>query len=318
MTTVLDTRSVPSIHRKNYWSGGIAEHFFPMRIETVGAPSFEARLASGQIGPVGVRFIQGRPHRVARTSAMITSADPECILLYLLIRGLVHLEQDGRSCILHPGDLACQDTSRPSTFESHNDFEVLIFSIPKRSLGTQIGKITNRTAVSVVKTERALPLLAAPFLINLARAATMSEELHSRDSHGAAEMILAMFHSIYDDEECLDIHSDSEVLLAKMQQYALNHLHEPELGPERIAQAHFVSTRYVHKLFASSGNKVSAWIRDHRLEGALRELQDSPDPTIAIIATRWGYRNPGSFSRAFREKYGYAPRDARHLLSPRK
>ena len=78
-----------------------------------------------------------------------------------------------------------------------------------------------------------------------------------------------------------------------MQRYVMDHLHDPELGPEQIAQAHFVSTRYVHKLFAASGTGVSAWIRERRFEGAVDELRRSPETTIATVATRWGYRNPG-------------------------
>ena len=106
--------------------------------------------------------------------------------------------------------------------------------------------------------------------------------------------------------------SGAQTLLARMQQYAREHLHDPELGPEQIARAHFVSTRYVHKLFATSDTGVSSWIRGRRLEGAAEELRNFPGTAIATIAARWGYRNPASFSRAFRELHGYAPRDARH------
>ena len=47
------------------------------------------------------------------------------------------------------------------------------------------------------------------------------------------------------------------MLLARMQRYVMAHLQDPELGPEQIARAHYVSTRYVHKLFAASGAGVS-------------------------------------------------------------
>jgi AraC-like DNA-binding protein len=101
-----------------------------------------------------------------------------------------------------------------------------------------------------------------------------------------------------------------------MQRFVMDHLHDPELGPERIARAHYVSTRYVHKLFSASGTGVSAWIRERRFEGAVGELRRSPESTIATVATRWGYRHPASFSRAFREVHGCAPREARHLAEP--
>ncbi len=313
MTTVLDTRVVPPSDRPDYWSAGIAERFFPMQVEAVGASSFEARLVSGQVGPVAVQFIQGLPHRVSRTSEMIDAADPECILLYVLCNGSVRIEQDERSCVLHPGDIACHDTSRPSTFEGQTAFEVLVVSLPKWFIGVRAESLARRTATKVDGGEARLARLAAPFLVGLARAAADEGGLSSRDGDSAAEMLLPMLRSIYGDDEPSVGRSNSHALLGRMQRYASANLHDPDLGPERIARAHFVSTRYVHKLFGSAGTGVSAWIRERRLEGATEELRESPGTTIAAVAERWGYRNAASFSRAFRERYGCAPRDVRRM-----
>jgi AraC-like DNA-binding protein len=313
MTSVLDTRLVPPAERRDYWSAGIAERFFPMHVESVGAPSFEARLASGQIGPVQVQSIQGLAHRVARTQRMIARADPECILLYLMTRGTIHIEQDDRGCALRPGDIACQDTSRPSTFEGQEGFEVLVFSLPKWFIGAESEGISRRSATRVDSGLGRLAGPATPFLAQLARITTSGGGISGPDGDGAAEMLLPLLRSMYGTRETSDPRSRPEVLLARMQRYVMDHLHEPELGPERIAQAFYVSTRYVHKIFASSGTAVSSWIRERRFEGAVGELRRSPETTIAAAATRWGYRHPASFSRAFREVHGCAPRDARHL-----
>ena len=316
MTSVLDTRSVPPAERRDYWSAGIAERFFPMHVESVGAPSFEARLASGQVGPVRVQSIQGLAHRVARTQRMIVTADPECILLYLMTRGTIHIEQDDRNCALRPSDIACQDTSRPSTFEGREGFEVVVFSIPKWFIGAQAEGIARRSATRVDSGQGRLTGPGTPFLVQLARTTTSGGGLLSPDGEGAAEMLLPLLRSMYGAQETSDPRSRPETLFARMQRYVMDHLHDPELGPERIAQAHYVSTRYVHKLFAASGTGVSAWIRERRFEGAVGELRRSPEMTIATVATRWGYRHPASFSRAFREVHGCAPRDARHLPEP--
>lgn len=311
MTPVLDTRSVSPADRRDYWSEGIAQHFFPMRVEAVGATSFEARLAGGDMGPVAVRSIQGLPHRVARTQQMITAADPECLLLYLLTKGSIRIEQDDRSCVLRPGAIAWQDTSRPSTFEGRDGFEVMVFSVPKWFIGARADGIARRTATQIGGGEGRLTPLATPFLASLARTVVEGQGLSSRDAEGAAEMILPLLRSHDDKEGAPDATRRSEMLLARMQRYVMEHLQDPELGPEQIARAHYVSTRYVHKLFATSGAGVSAWIREQRLEGAARELRKSPETSIAAVAARWGYLNPASFSRAFREMHGCAPRDLR-------
>lgn len=312
MTLVLDTRSVPLADRQDYWAAGIAEYFFSMRLDAAGPGSFEARLATGQAGPVGVRSIRGLPHRVERTSQMIAAADPECILLYLLARGVVHIEQDGRSCVLRPGDIACQDTSRPSTFEARDVFEMLVFSVPKWFIGARADGMVRHTATRVGDASGNLAPLATPFLLNLARTVAGGHGLSDRDGESAAEMLLPMMRSIYGDSDNCLTRPNTGDLLARMQCYAMEHLSDPNLGPESLAQAHFVSTRYVHKLFASEGTGVSAWIRRQRLEGAAVDLRENPDNSISAVASGWGYRNAASFSRAFREQHGYSPREVRY------
>jgi AraC-like DNA-binding protein len=97
------------------------------------------------------------------------------------------------------------------------------------------------------------------------------------------------------------------------------HLREPDLGPERIARAHFISTRYVHKLFRPQGTTVAAYIRARRLEGVRRDLADRAlaGQTIGSLATSWGFSDPARFSRAFRAVYGCSPTEARAAATPR-
>jgi AraC-like DNA-binding protein len=307
---LLDTRVVAPRDRPEYWSAGIAERFFPMRVDAVSAPIFDARLVGGRIGPVAVGSIQGRPHRVVRSSAQISAGDPECILLYLLTRGAVRIEQEDRSCVLRPGDLACHDTSRPSVFEGQEAFEVLLFSVPRWFIGARAENIARRSATRAAGAGAPLARLAAPFLASLVRAAAEGDGLPGNDGDGAAEMILPLLRTAFGDDKPSEGHTTVSPLLFQLQRYASEHLHDPELGPERLANEHFVSTRYVHKLFASSGTGVSEWIRDRRLAGATDELRRS-GIAIAAVAERWGYRNPASFSRAYRERYGCAPSDVR-------
>ena len=75
------------------------------------------------------------------------------------------------------------------------------------------------------------------------------------------------------------------------------------------SREHFVSTRYVHKLFAASGTGVSEWIRDRRLEGATAELRNR-----ALRSPSWlsdGVPQPGEFQQGLPRRYGCAPSDVR-------
>lgn len=310
-SAVLDTRAVPPSERPGYWTDGITRHFFPMHVEAVGASSLEARLISAGLGPAAVGAIRGHPHRVARTSRLIAAGDPESILLYLVRRGAVQIEQAGRQCELYRGDIACQDTSRPSSFEARAPFEIIMFSLPRWFVGAHADVIARRTSTRVEGRDGRLARLAAPFLTDLARVAAEGDGLSPGDGEVAAEMLLPMVRNIFADETPPGAVPRAGSMLARMQRYATAHLDDPQLGPQRLAEAHFVSPRYVHKLFASTGTGVSEWIRERRMEGATADLHESPGMAISAVAERWGYRNAASFSRAFRERYGCAPRDVR-------
>ncbi|WP_406430204.1 helix-turn-helix domain-containing protein [Streptomyces sp. NBC_01589] len=311
MSTLLDTRAVAPSDRPEYWSAGIAEHFFPMGVESVGPRPFEARLTGGRVGAVAVRSIIGAPHTARRTSRMIAEGDPDCILLYLLRNGSCRIEQDDRSCVLGPGALAFHDTSRPSTFEARDGLDVAVFSFPKWLLGARGNGIVRRTAMKIPHGKESVVRICTPFLAGLARTAE-SSPVFEQEAEGLSDVLVAMLWTLHSGSDAGPTPATrSSALLGRMRHYTLEHLHDPGLGPEQIARAHFVSTRYVHKLFAASGCGVSAWIREQRLERALAELRQSSDASIASIASRWGYRDPASFSRVFRQTYGCSPRDLR-------
>ena len=58
---LLDTSVVAPRDRPEYWSAGIAERFFPMRVDAVSAPTFDARLVGGADRPSCSRLDPGAP-----------------------------------------------------------------------------------------------------------------------------------------------------------------------------------------------------------------------------------------------------------------
>lgn len=308
MSVILDTRVVSRADRPDYWSAGIAEHFFPVSVESFGGPPFDARLTGGEVGPLFIRSISGPAHRVERTQRMVASADPECLLLYLVRHGTVRVEQDDRRCELRAGDVAVHDTSRPSSFEALAGFDVQVLTFPKWFLGGQADAVAARTAVRVAGADTPLIRIAAPLFAAIAQAAD-GGGVSGAEGEAAAEMLLPVIRGLYVERDIDRASGRSSLLQSRMRQYALANLGDPELGPEQIARAHYVSTRYVHKLFAPFGG-VSAWIREQRLEAAARELRETDHP-VSDIASSWGYRNSASFARAFRRAQGRSPRELR-------
>jgi AraC-like DNA-binding protein len=86
-----------------------------------------------------------------------------------------------------------------------------------------------------------------------------------------------------------------------------------EITPAEMAAAAGVGLRAVQLAFRRHlGTTPTAWLRQVRLAAAHRELlaADPTRTTVASIAARWGFPNPGRFAAAHRASYGGSPSDA--------
>jgi AraC-like DNA-binding protein len=102
-------------------------------------------------------------------------------------------------------------------------------------------------------------------------------------------------------------------MLLRIHAFIEQHLGDADLAPGLVAAAHYISVRYLYRLFEAQGETVAAWIRHRRLEGCRKELADpafSAAP-VSSVAARWGLPDSAHFSRLFRRTYGLPPAEYR-------
>jgi AraC-like DNA-binding protein len=118
-----------------------------------------------------------------------------------------------------------------------------------------------------------------------------------------------------DGPEELPPDSRQRALLLQIRAFIEQNLGDPDLTPRTVAAAHYVSIRYLHKLFETQESTVAEWIRRRRLERCRRDLLDPALHALPVnaIAARWGLLNAAHFSRAFRAAYGTTPGEYRRL-----
>lgn len=100
-------------------------------------------------------------------------------------------------------------------------------------------------------------------------------------------------------------------------EYIKEHLADPTLTADRIADALFISRRRLYQLF-DDGDGVSGRIRALRVERA-KELLGDPARAkqgIGEISRQCGFANAAHFSRTFRRTVGETPRDYRDRVLP--
>ena len=95
----------------------------------------------------------------------------------------------------------------------------------------------------------------------------------------------------------------------RVMDYIADHLHEP-LPLARLARfAHF-SPFHFHRIFTSlTGEPLHAFTRRLRLEKAVFQMQHGRRATLTAIALRCGFASSSDFSRAFKQVYGFSPRE---------
>ena len=100
-------------------------------------------------------------------------------------------------------------------------------------------------------------------------------------------------------------------LMERARRYIRQHLDSTDLTPENLCQELGTSRTRLYQLFEPSGG-VLHYITRKRLLAAHASLCDPANTKLILeIAEAAGFDSPANFSRAFKQEFGYSPREAR-------
>lgn len=297
------------------WRRDTNENFVPLDVHPLGDFPFRARASRVDVGEVSVFRIEHTASIVARTPALVGRGDTDLIKVSLQLSGEELIEQDGRVTLLHPGDLAIYDTSRPYTLRFDGTTSLVVLTFPHGYLDIPREELAEVTATAF-PLESPLGRVVNPFLVGLAQSiAELPPEHGQRLARSGLDLLMTLIHTQLKEGVRRD---PRRQLLHELLGTIDELLSDPDLSPAQVADAHFISTRHLHAVFAERGITVAGWIRERRLEHIRRDLTDAQltDLPIARIASRWGLVNPAHFSRLFRATFGQSPTEYRAAASP--
>jgi len=105
--------------------------------------------------------------------------------------------------------------------------------------------------------------------------------------------------------------------LNRLRQDVDANLSNDQYGVEELAKNIGMSRSQLHrKLNSSTGQSVSQFIREHRLQRGM-ELLKSGELTATEVAERIGFGSATYFNKCFNEYYGYPPGEAKNKLNER-
>ncbi|WP_222943209.1 helix-turn-helix domain-containing protein [Streptomyces parvus] len=286
----------------------------PKRITSHGDGPFRGRIATGRLGYLRVSTLEADAERGGLTAALTAGAPDAQVTVVVQVSGTADFVQNGRAAQVSEGELVVLDPTLPYSIEHPRRSTTQVFQFPRRVLGLTDSDI-QRVAGHVIGTGDGVGSVLFPFLIALA--STSRSGLVPAVADRLAGHAVDLFATLVAERtrRCGTEPETRGYLMTRVLDHIDRNLGDPDLSPERIAQEHQVSVRYLYRLFEREGTTVSRLIRQRRLEQASRELSRRArvSPTVAAVARRWGFVSPAHFSRAFRAAYGVSPGEWRRL-----
>ncbi|MFJ8751730.1 helix-turn-helix domain-containing protein [Streptomyces sp. NPDC102441] len=273
----------------------------PLRGGRPPGEGFSASLVSRDLGPLRLTELVTPAGECFRDARSARATDSELWQVEVVARGQVRAEQGGSTAVLGPTDLVLIDPVRPVRFASSATTHVTML-IPRHSLRLGADDAARLTGVRI-RGDRGPGALVSSLARDMARSLD-GFRTHEADRSAAAviELIAVMLSAGLGAARPVA----DEVLRTRITGFIEARLSDRDLTPAKVAAAHHVSVRRLHKLFQDEPLTVAALIRWRRLERCRADLARRSS-TVAAVAARWGFADPAHFNRLFKATYGYSP-----------
>jgi AraC-like DNA-binding protein len=309
------TELVADQEKAVFWGEAISRTLVPVEVVPLAGQSFDGLLVSHRLGYVRISTLEADAARVSRTAALIAQApraEPQ-VGVGVQASGRAVLEQHGRRAEVPPGGLVLYETARPYSVDCPERFRTHLFHLPLRLSGVPERDLRHAAGTAVGPADGCGAVLSSFLGILAASAHSLPAPVGDRLAGSVADLVSALVAQLVAGRAADGPAGPNEHLVRRVREYIDHHLDDPKLTPERIAGAHHISVRYLHRLFEGEDATVCRLIRQRRLEACARELGRSgrTAPTVSAVAQRWGFVDPAHFSRTFRAAYGVPPHEWR-------
>jgi AraC-like DNA-binding protein len=260
---------------------------------------FRASVVARDLGPLKLVELDTPQGECFREARCARAEDERLWQIDLMKRGHARVEQGRGTADLGPSDLVLIDPARPVRFAATASTHVTVL-VPRRELRIRPGDAARLAGVRI-RGDHGPGALVYSLVREMPR--TLSGFRASEADRSAAAVIELI--SVALQAQLGDVNpGPDEALRDRVLGYIEARLSDRDIAPARIAAAHHISLRRLHKLFDDQPLTVAALIRQRRLERCRSDLAQG-DRTVSAVARRWGFADPAHFSRLFKATYGY-------------
>lgn len=266
---------------------------------------FHGRIALNRQPGLEFAQVSTNAHSLAKTGRDTRAEDGRYYFLIYQQRGRSMLAQQGRQAMLDPGDCALIDSRLPSEFVYVDDTHHVSMHLPCEALERRLRAPRLRLAERLAGSS-ALGALLGRFVGDIA---AQRELYGERDGAALTDALLALVAPLADDTEQAGGRARD---WARVAAHIDAHLDE-DLDADAVARACAVSVRSLYRLFEARETTLGTWVRERRLACCAEALRAQAwrGESVTQIGLHWGFKDSAHFSRAFKARYGVAPRDWR-------
>ncbi len=314
--TVFSTHEIPQQDRFEYWQHCVSNTHAPILLSTDDRQNFQAYQRTFDINGIRAWPSLFKPVTFKRSQRLIRQSDPEYFHLSFVFLGRLEGVSGRKNVAVDMGEINVLDTSTPFEVAAARGFSEqrgIGLEIPRRNVNVP-ARAANSLVGEKLCANSGYGALITQFLNTLiSDSAGFSDRDQCRISGVLSDLVSGLFAKALAAEDLLPVETRKSALLMEVKRFVCARLSDPDLTIQEIADAHFISVRYLHHIFRGEELTVGSWIRRKRLEGTRDDLlnPELADVPISRVAQRWGFKSSSSFSRAFRDYFGASPVDMR-------
>lgn len=312
-TETISTVDVQPLLRNAVWEARNRSHLIGLKAGSPAPTGLVGTMRSAVVDGMSVADITGNAHTVERTPAMARQLPIDCVMFTFVLAGESFHYNGSSTVLVKQGEVAAYDSDTPFLLGFSEGMHAVVASVPRYHLA-DIGMQDAYRSLQVLRhvgsglepqaSRRLLEVLQGAFDPPAGQNLYEFKETFVGDALQAMRQLSPQGRSSGGDRYF-------EEAMALIQ----SHLGDPDLSIATIAQTLHLSQRHLGRIFAGRDTTVGQMIQEQRLAAArdLLTAGDSAHITAAEVALRSGFSSPSHFSRAFRNRYGMTPTQARRL-----
>ena len=277
----------------------------PWSIRT-GPGNFRAAIAQEPFADSLFGELRYDPCSGVRDREEIARSPEDYVCLTIYEEGAMRMIQHGRTIDAKAGDFMLWDASTPSSFECLAPTRCKLIWLPQRVFRRH-GASFDALADQVIPASSTVATLVGHHLRQLHQlVAAFHDRQKSQVFEASIEFILSC---LPDQHATADLTRQQEILVARARREIEARMSKgSDITPAAIADALGISVRYLHRLFALTGQSLLEYAKAQRLERARRMLaRGDCRMNIAEIAQDVGFYDSSHFNKAFKRRFGVAP-----------